>query len=67
MPSRRSVPGVLPDWARSLDTSRMSSESWNATPSAAQAVAIRVATLAGAPENMAPNRPAVAISERSSR
>ena len=32
MPSRRSVPGVLPDSVDSEAMSRMSSESWNATP-----------------------------------
>ena len=31
-PSRRSVPGVLPDSSDSEATSRMSSESWNAAP-----------------------------------
>ena len=31
-PSRRSVPGVLPDWSLSLEISSRSSESWNAIP-----------------------------------
>ena len=62
-PSRRSVPGVLPDCSDSLATSRMSSDSWNATPRAWQAGVIRRTTSAGASENIAPNRLAVAISE----
>ena len=55
------VPGVLPDWADSLATSRMSSDSCQATPIAAQAGVTLAVTLSGAPENIAPNCPDVAI------
>ena len=57
------MPGVLPDCPVSLLTSRMSSESWKATPSASHAGSMRVTISSGAPENMAPNRPDVAISD----
>ena len=62
-PSRRSVPGALPDCAESLATSRMSSDSWNATPRACEAAVILATTSAGAPANIAPNLPAVAMSD----
>ena len=39
-PSRRSVPGVLPDWACSLPMSTRSSASWKATPMRSPNVAI---------------------------
>src|SRR5262249_5740800 len=62
-PSRRSVPGALPDCAESLATSRMSSDNWNATPRAFEAAVILATTSAGAPANIAPNLPAVAMSD----
>ncbi len=43
-PWRRSVPGVLPDWAGSLAMSITSSDSCQATPSCSQATAIRSAS-----------------------
>ena len=62
-PSRRSVPGVLPDWECSLPMSTRSSASWNATPIRSPKVA-RVSTVSsGAPDIIAPNLPAVAIRE----
>jgi hypothetical protein len=62
-PWRRSVPGVLPDCADSLAMSITSSESCQATPICSQAAPILADTSAGAPANMAPNLPDVAISE----
>ena len=62
-PWRRSVPGVFPDCAESLAMSITSSDSCQATPICSQAAPILAETSAGAPANMAPNLPAVAISE----
>jgi hypothetical protein len=63
MPSRRSVPGVLPDCADSDATSRMSSESWKATPIFSHAEVSVSTTEDGAPAIIAPNWPDVAIRE----
>ena len=63
MPSRRSVPGVLPESSDSLAMSSRSSESWKATPNFSPYVAIASATCGVHPEVIAPIRPAAAISE----
>ena len=53
-PSRRSVPGVLPDSSDSDATSRMSSESWNATPTLSPYAVSASSTSSGTPPNRAP-------------
>lgn len=62
-PSRRSVPGVLPDWSESLAMSSTSSDSWKATPKTSPNRVSRSTTDSGAPDSSAPNRAEVAISE----
>ena len=64
MPSRRSVPGVLPDSADSEAMSRMSSESWKATPICSpNARSASIDRRVDAGEHGRRTRPAVAISE----
>ena len=62
-PWRRSVPGSLPDWVDVDATSSTSSESCQATPIRMHASAIRSVISSERPENIAPNRPEVAISD----
>ena len=53
-PSRRSVPGVLPDSSVSEPMSRMSSESWKATPTFSPYSVSASSTSRGAPAKRAP-------------
>ena len=53
-PSRRSVPGVLPDSPDSEATSRMSSESWKAEPTISPYAVSASSTSAVAPPKRAP-------------
>ena len=53
-PSRRSVPGVLPDSAESEAMSRMSSESWKAEPTISPYAASASSISGEAPPNRAP-------------
>ncbi|SLI68940.1 Uncharacterised protein [Mycobacteroides abscessus subsp. abscessus] len=62
-PSRRSVPGVLPDCSEAEEMSMMSSEIWKAVPTASPSRASRSMCAVSAPEKVPPNRPAAAISE----
>ncbi len=62
-PSRRSVPGVLPESPVSLAMSMMSSLSWNAAPIRSPNSLSVSCTSTGAPAILAPNSAAVAISE----
>ena len=62
-PSRRSVPGVLPESSDSLAMSMMSSLSWNATPTRSPN-SVSASTVAWSARDMlAPNRADVAISD----
>ena len=63
MPSRRSVPGVLPDCSNSEAMSKMSSDSWKATPIFSLAEVMVSTTCCGAPASSAPRCPETAISE----
>ncbi len=63
MPSRRSVPGVLPESVLSLSMSSRSSESWKATPIRSPNRARMSTVASSAPASIAPNRAEVAISE----
>ena len=53
-PSRRSVPGVLPDSTESEAMSRMSSESWKAEPTISPYAASASSTSGEAPPKRAP-------------
>ena len=60
-PSRRSVPGTLPDSSGSLSMSMMSSQIWNAVPTIPPILLSRSICSSSEPENVAPNRPDAAI------
>ena len=62
-PSRRSVPGVLPDSSVSLAMSMTSSESWKAVPICSPNSVRTASASADTPAIFAPNRADVAISE----
>ena len=60
-PSRRSVPGSLPDSSGSLSMSMMSSEIWNAVPTMPPSLPSRWICASSAPEKVAPKVPEAAI------
>ena len=63
MPSRRSVPGALPEVPPSLTMSSRSSEIWKATPTSSPNAVSAATSGSSTPAKLAPNRADVATSE----